>query len=109
MSEQTQDERGPLAGQAVRDWDGSGGVEGVAGEPAREGHLPADDAVTPSEAWHGAQVRDEIQQITDIELSGEQLTDEQRRVRAEAEGHAVDMEVRRTREGRAAGERAEDA
>lgn len=91
MSEQVQ---GPLAGQSARAWEGGeGAIEDYSGGPAREGHLPASDAVSPSETHGGATVREEIQSITDIELSGETLTDEQRAIRAHGERHAVDMEV----------------
>lgn len=98
MSEQTQ---GPLAGQVARAW-GSEEDEGIgdyAGQPAREGHLPASDAVRPSETHDGATVREEIQSITDIELSGETLTDEQRAIRAHGERHAIDMEIHPDRDG----------
>ena len=89
----TEHVQGPLKGQAARAWGDEGDVGDYDGEPAREGHLPASDAVSPSETYQGSTVRDEIQQITDIEMSGEQLTDEQRAVRAHGERHVVDMEV----------------
>jgi hypothetical protein len=62
------------------------------GEPAREGHLPASDALRPGETHHGSTARDEIQEVVDVEMSGERLTDEQRAVRAHGEDHVVAME-----------------
>ncbi|RKS77660.1 hypothetical protein CLV35_1354 [Motilibacter peucedani] len=99
MTEQDQTASTPadslLAPQAVRDWEGAAPDEGdYAGEPATGGHLPASDAVAPGETYHGDSVRNEIQEITDIELSGETLTDEQRAVRRHGEEHVIDMEVR---------------
>ena len=91
MSEQVQ---GPLAGQAARSWSGDDSDIGdYAGEPATEGHLPASDAVSPSDTYRGSTVRDEIQQMVDIEMSGESLSAEQKAVRTHGEAHVIDMEV----------------
>lgn len=91
------DERGPLASQSVRDWEGSGAQAQDApvaeGAPATGGHLPASDAVSPGETYHGETVRNEIQEVTDLELSGETLTAEQRAARAHGEEHVIDMEI----------------
>lgn len=86
---------GPLASQAARDYTGqSRDDDAYDGQPSTGGHGPASDAVSPQDTFRGATVRDEIQQITDRELSGEVLTAQERHIRQHGEQHAVDMEVR---------------
>jgi len=81
-----------LAPQSARAWGDEQDVGTYAGEPAREGHLPASDALRPGETHNGSTARDEIQEVVDVEMSGERLTDEQRATRAHGEEHVVAME-----------------
>jgi len=98
-SEEAAVNEGPLAPQAVRAYHTEDRPEDDLDEddepyaPAREGHLPSPDALRPGETSYGETARGEIQEIVDIEMSGEQLTAEQRAVRAHGEEHVVDMEA----------------
>jgi len=104
-SEEAAVNEGPLAPQAVRAYHTEDRPEDDLEEddepyaPAREGHLPSPDALRPGETSYGETARGEIQEIVDIEMSGEQLTAEQRAVRAHGEEHVVDMEAHPERRG----------